>query len=193
MPPRGSYSKGLVTRDAILDAALQLFAQGGYDRTSVREIARQAGLSQAGLLHHFTSKEQLFLELLRRRDQVNERDHTDSHGRPVTVAGLIQIVAHNALEPDYVRLFVTMMAEGSKGAGVSRDFFDARYRSLLSDLTDDVEAYQSKGIVDPRFDAESIARLLVAAADGLQVQWLIDPSAVDMAGELADLWSSFHV
>lgn len=182
----------MVTRDAILDAALELFAREGYDRTSVREIARQAGLSQAGLLHHFSSKEQLFLDVLRRRDLVNERDHTDSHGRPITVSGLIQIVGHNASQPDYVRLFVTMMAESSKAAGVSRDFFDARYRSLVSDLTDDVRAHQHDGVVGSRFDPGSIARLLIAAADGLQVQWLIDPSAVDMAGELSALWSSFH-
>ena len=55
-------------REQILDAALDEFARRGYDRTSMREIARQTGLSQAGLLHYFSTKEELFLAVLRRRD-----------------------------------------------------------------------------------------------------------------------------
>jgi AcrR family transcriptional regulator len=62
----------LPQRSEILDVALDLFSRNGYDRTSVREIARRVDLSQAGLLHYFNSKEELFTEVLRRRDARNE-------------------------------------------------------------------------------------------------------------------------
>ncbi|HEY3410873.1 MAG TPA: helix-turn-helix domain-containing protein, partial [Propionicimonas sp.] len=55
MAARGPYAKGLAKRDEILEVALAHFAERGYDRASVREVARLAGLTQAGLLHHFST------------------------------------------------------------------------------------------------------------------------------------------
>src|SRR5215207_10741354 len=48
------------TRAGILDAALDLFARQGFAGTSVREIARAAGLSDGGLYRHFPSKQAVF-------------------------------------------------------------------------------------------------------------------------------------
>ena len=111
MTARGQYAKGLAKREEILDLALELFAQKGYDRVSVREIAREAGLSQAGLLHHFSTKEELFLEVLRRRD---DRDGDPINHRHLhSVEHLISAVTHNASDPGLVRLFVSMSAESA--------------------------------------------------------------------------------
>lgn len=48
------------TRQALLDAATELFAERGYDRTTVRDIATRAGVNQALLFRYFGSKESLF-------------------------------------------------------------------------------------------------------------------------------------
>jgi AcrR family transcriptional regulator len=50
------------TRQALLDAATELFADRGYDRTTVRDIATRAGVNQALLFRYFGSKESLFAE-----------------------------------------------------------------------------------------------------------------------------------
>jgi AcrR family transcriptional regulator len=50
------------TRRALLDAATALFAERGYDRTTVRDIATRAGVNQALLFRYFGSKEALFAE-----------------------------------------------------------------------------------------------------------------------------------
>jgi AcrR family transcriptional regulator len=47
-------------REAILDAAREVFVHYGFRRTSLDEIARAAGISRTGLYHHFASKEELF-------------------------------------------------------------------------------------------------------------------------------------
>lgn len=73
MARRGSYAKGIAKREEILDAALDIVARVGYSRTTVRELAQAVGLSQTGLLHYFGTKEQLFVEILRRRDEVDQR------------------------------------------------------------------------------------------------------------------------
>lgn len=55
--PRG------VTRERILDVALELFNEQGYDKTSLREIAERLGVTKAALYYHFERKEDLLLEL----------------------------------------------------------------------------------------------------------------------------------
>src|SRR5688500_12054658 len=67
--PRGSYAKTGRTRAAILEAALGVFARGGYRKGSIREIAEAVGMSEAGLLHHFPNKSALLAEVLDLRDQ----------------------------------------------------------------------------------------------------------------------------
>ena len=52
------------TRQEILDAALVLFAEQGYDKTSLREIAEQVGVTKAALYYHFPSKDEILVALL---------------------------------------------------------------------------------------------------------------------------------
>lgn len=51
------------TRDRILDVALDLFVDQGYEGTSLREIAERMGFTKAALYYHFASKEDILLEL----------------------------------------------------------------------------------------------------------------------------------
>lgn len=51
------------TRERILDVALELFNEQGYDKTSLRQIAERLGVTKAALYYHFERKEDIFLEL----------------------------------------------------------------------------------------------------------------------------------
>lgn len=53
------------TREAILNVALRLFHDQGYDKTSLREIADEVGVTKAALYYHFAAKEELLLSLVR--------------------------------------------------------------------------------------------------------------------------------
>ena len=71
--PRG------VTRERILDVALELFNEQGYDKTSLREIAQRLDITKASLYYHFERKEDILLELHLRlhalgRDLLEELD-----------------------------------------------------------------------------------------------------------------------
>ncbi len=78
---RGRQPRG-VTRERILEVALELFSEQGYDKTSLREIAEQLGVTKAALYYHFERKEDILLELHLRlhalgRDQLDRLDALD--------------------------------------------------------------------------------------------------------------------
>ncbi|WP_349899762.1 TetR/AcrR family transcriptional regulator [Parafrigoribacterium soli] len=170
-----------------METAIEVFTESGYDRTSFREIARRAGLSQAGLLHYFKTKEDLFLEVLRRRDERNGVFYNETAAHDVTLEGLIDIIGHNALEPGLVRLYVAMSAESTDPESSSRQFFMERYEKLREDIAADIVRKQGGESLDPSLDAHGLATLFIAVADGLQIQWLLNREQVDMGARLDQL------
>ena len=64
--PKGKLLNGLVTQQKVLRAAVALFLEKGYTRTTTGEIAKAAGIGQSSFFHVFPSKEALLLELVQR-------------------------------------------------------------------------------------------------------------------------------
>ncbi|MCB0912160.1 MAG: TetR/AcrR family transcriptional regulator [Propionibacteriaceae bacterium] len=175
------YAKGLAKREEILTTALDVIARTGYGRTSVRELANAVGLSQAGLLHYFASKEELFAEILLKRDQV---DHDRSEPEAGSEIGaLSSIVRHNSEVPGLVQLYARFSVEATESGHPAHDAFVNRYEAVRELLAGEITARQAAGTLPPDLDAPRIANLLIAVSDGLQTQWLQDP-AFDMADHL---------
>lgn len=179
MTRRGSYAKGIAKREEILSVALDVVARRGYAGASVREIAEAVGLSQAGLLHYFDSKGELFTAILEKRDEVDYAGNTGDF-----LDDLVRVVAHNAEVPGLVRLFAQLSLEAADQQHPAHDFFRDRYAFLRETLTERIRAGQADGSLRAALDPERTATLIIAATDGLQAQFLLDPST-DMAAELA--------
>ena len=64
--PKGKLLNGLVTQQKVLRAAVALFLEKGYTKTTTGEIAKAAGIGQSSFFHVFPSKEALLLELVKR-------------------------------------------------------------------------------------------------------------------------------
>ena len=116
MARRGSYAKGIAKREEILTVALDLVAQQGFRRTSIKDIADAVGLTQAGLLHYFDSKDELWVEILRRRDEIDLAH--DWHAED-PAALLAAIVRHNTEVPGLVQMFVNLSAAAATDAIVN--------------------------------------------------------------------------
>jgi len=178
MPSRGPYAKGVAKREEILKAALEVIARHGYRNTSTRELAAAVGLSEAGLLHYFGSKEKLFEAVLRARDEADlERfDQSD------LIDKLIAIIRHNGDVPGLVQLYSTFSAEAGDPQHTAHEYFVDRYTGLREALAESVRARQSAGTLTPSADPATIAALLIALSDGLQIQ-----SQFNLAAEPAEL------
>ncbi|MFT4137241.1 TetR/AcrR family transcriptional regulator [Microbacterium sp.] len=184
MKRRGPYAKGTAKRAEILDTALDVIARNGCHRASNREIAERVGLSQAGLMHYFGSREELYQEVLRARDERDLRDHFLHNP---TFAGYLEVIAHNTQVPGLVRLYAEFSAEAGTPGHPAHRFFVERYAFLRHLLGEAIERAQDAGELGPAVDIPQAVDLIVSASDGLQVQWLIDPT-LDMTAHLTRLW-----
>ncbi|KQX05254.1 TetR family transcriptional regulator [Leifsonia sp. Root1293] len=175
----------MAKREEILTSALAVIARNGYRRTSVRELADEVGLSQAGLLHYFSSKEELFQEILRKRDEV-DRDAFDLEAT-APIDGLINVVRHNAEVPGLVQLYAQVSTEAGDPEHPAHDFFVERYKSFRESYSAAIRTEQDAGRVPSDVDADRLASIVLAVTDGLQTQWMLDPS-IDMAATIEHLW-----
>ncbi len=181
---RGPYAKGAAKREEILAVALEVIAESLCRKTSNREIARRVGLSQAGLMHYFESREELYLEVLRVRDEETvARFWVDDP----TIESYLRVIAHNATVPGLVRLFAEYSAEATIEGHPAREFFRSRTEWVRDMLAGAIERERAAGGIGPNLDAAEAAGLLIAASDGMQLQWLVDPS-IDMAAHVRRLW-----
>jgi AcrR family transcriptional regulator len=187
MATRGPYSKSASTREHILDAALAIIGSSGYTGATLQQIADAVGMSKPGVLHHFGSRDALFVAVLARRDEVYGQDfgHDDD-----PVGSLLASVRRNTDVPGLVALFSGFAGIGATDATdtAPRTFLLSRYPVLVDSIAQAVRDQQAEGVIAADRDPETIARLLVAASDGLQTQWLLDPS-IDMAAHLEALWA----
>lgn len=180
--PRASYAKGRAKREEILQIALASLAAGARGPATLADIAKAAGVTRSALLYHFNSREELFAEVVRWRDEVDRlRDPPEG-----LLPGYVALAAHNATVPGLVHLFTTLSAEATTPDHVAHAYFVDRYATLTHRLTDEIRSAQAAGTVTTDVDASVLARLYVAAMDGLQVQWLYDPST-DMRDGMAAL------
>ncbi|MFJ4651270.1 TetR/AcrR family transcriptional regulator [Nocardia sp. NPDC088792] len=185
MAKRGPYGKGIERRDQILEAVLRTIAERGFHATSVAELAQAVGLSQSGLLHYFGSKEEMFIAVLRRRDEVER-----AIVKTPTPESLIGLIRRNTEVPGLIELFTHMQAAAADPAHPAHEYMREHYRRSTEGFLEALRSMQADGTVPAGTDLEAMAATFLALSDGLQSRWLIDPS-IDMTAHLTLAWSRF--
>jgi AcrR family transcriptional regulator len=137
-------------RAEILETALEIIARNGYSGATVKELAEAVGLSQNGLLHYFGSKDALFVEILRRRDEVDQaRFSGPGVERAEFVEGLTGFVRHHAEVPGLVQLYSRLSNEASEAAHPAHDLFKQRYAITRETQRESLEQLQRDGRLAP--------------------------------------------
>lgn len=164
---RGPYRKGIERRKEIVAAAAQLFAESGYTHSSIRELAKRVNLTQPGVLHHFSDKEELLIEVLKYRD-ASVSDFLASLSSDNHVERSREVARHAAENEGLTSLFIFLSAEAIYRDHPAHEYFVQHYRDARE--TDrDLEASLPTPSMDG-VDQEMIMMLGAAVQDGLQVQ-----------------------
>jgi AcrR family transcriptional regulator len=182
---RAPYANGERKRAELVDAAFAVFAEKGFQRLSVRQIAEEIGTSHTAVLHHFGGKDALLEAVLVRREEREgpwRRTLLQEKGLLETVP---EVMRHNAGIRGVIQLDATLRAEAVNPDHPAHTFILRRDQELIASLRSEFEREIGAGRVATQLDPAVLARQTASLIEGVQLAWLYDDS-VDMAGALRD-------
>ena len=148
----GERLKGQERRRVIIEAALTLFSQKGFQGTTTKEIAETAGCSEATLFKHFATKDELYAAILETKVRIEEtlakamqaaaRKDDAEVFRAVALEGLTQ----TRKDAPLMRLLLFSALEGY---GLAQPFFESKVRRLHEFLSSYIEERIADGVFRP--------------------------------------------
>ena len=173
-------------REQILTEAIRIVGERGYYGFTVQDLAQRCGISNAGLLYHFGSKDQLLLSMLQEFERREAEAMTplvamaeqelERGGASVALLHLLRImVARASTQPQIGRLYMALQAETLDPSHPAHDSFRARETTVLDLFARLIGPHTA----EPR----STARQLLALMDGLGQQWVRADQGFDLAVE----------
>ncbi len=168
------------TRSKIMESAIQLFSDRGFNAASVEDICDQAGISKGAFYHHFDSKQALFLALLNDWLQTIDRAIEAAKGKnvPETLLGMTEAFPYVfETAGNHLPMYMEFWLQASRDKKI-RQATIAPYRRYHQYFTSLIQ----EGVEEGSFTevkAEAAARLIVSVAMGLLLQSLLDPHGAD--------------
>ena len=174
----GQYKSDL--REKIIQAAIESFAQAGFDRTKMEDIAKRLGLSKGTIYLYFNSKEDLFLAIFEHNLKVmRDQQHTAIFPKK---EDMVQDTEHfyenfRRLEQGKDRVMLEMVVESSRNSRLKKGMHEHRlkvYDAVVEHLNRQIE----KGFIKKGIDVNGLAPAFVALYDGLTVSKMLGISEV---------------
>jgi AcrR family transcriptional regulator len=167
------FAKGEDRRQRILAVAQRLMTRNGGRGTTLSQIAQEAGVTTAGLLHHFESKEQLLHAVLDARD-ADDMAHVDMSGD--VVEQLERVTDRFERSPDLIGLFTVLLTENLNPDAPLHDRFLSRYQDGLAIVAEGIRRGQRAGRYRTDLDPAVKAVEIIAFLYGMETSWLLDPT-----------------
>ncbi|MFF1883086.1 TetR/AcrR family transcriptional regulator [Pseudarthrobacter sp. NPDC058196] len=170
---RGPYASTPARRAEIVRAASASFAEHGYERASLRDIAGRANLTHAALLRHFPTKDDLLLSALAQRDADDEelaRRILESKVPKEKV--MSNILQEEFANPEHLRNWLAITIAATNPSHPAHDFFVARRERMRQHFTSKRLATTQDS---KELSADDKVTMVMAMVDGLRIQFLLDP------------------
>lgn len=190
--PKAVTRRRTATRQRLLDAALDVFAERGFGRTTVEQVCEQAGFTRGAFYSNFSSLDELFLDMWEQRSQAMVTGLRDVlRDRMPDRVGSVREAVEFALtaipvEEDWYRVTAEFTAHALRTPGM-RWVMAARERRIQQALLPAIEellTHSGHEIVD----RDALGQALVAVHDGTLVQCLIEPDDEVIRSRRTDLF-----
>lgn len=179
--PRGVYAKTPQRRREIVEAAAAVFAARGYSGGSLRQVAKDIGVSVTSVMHHFSSKELLLEAVLEHADSEAIREIDLDPARDGLRVTIVRFAETGQEHPHLLRLLAVLSSEASAVEHPAHEWFVERYQRVVGGMVDWIDADRTLDLAPDT--ARVLARRIVALWDGLQLQWLLRTD-FDLVAEL---------
>jgi AcrR family transcriptional regulator len=186
MATAGPHNQSQDSRDEILKAAIELFANRGFHETSMSEVAREAKVSKALIFWHFKTKEELFLAVLNKLlepyviDFAEESEKLDAREQiKKLIGGYVNFVRENASS---VSFFLRRFMNGEEMPDAFTEQIRRLYDLYQALLTDRIRLAQETGLCPHTYQPDVMANFVLAALNGLLINLLFTsqmPSNLD--------------
>jgi AcrR family transcriptional regulator len=175
---KGQALRGEERRKAVLDAAIEVFSERGYRSGALADVGEKVGLSPAGILYHFGSKEELLLAVIAERDRRAGEVLASDPGLEGLAAlrSTVRFAEQSAQERGLVALHTVLQTESLEPGSVTHDYFLERSRFVRLLFAGVLEQAKTLGEIREDVDVEAKATEIVAYLDGAATVWLLDPS-----------------
>ncbi len=174
-------------RDQILEESIRIVGERGYYGFTVQELAQRCGISNAGLLYHFGSKDQLLLEMLQEFERregaaiaelAKHAEREDKRGglsAPALLDLLRTMALRGTTQREIGRLHLVLQSETLDPGHPAHALYKKRQAKMLAFFAN---------LISPHVDTpRSTARLLVAIMDGLALQWVREEAGFNFVTE----------
>ena len=178
-------AKGRATRSAILSAAEEVFGEVSYDRASIAEITRRAGVAQGTFYVYFADKQAAFVEL------VHQLNHNLRRAISEAVAGLDS--RYEVEKVGFQTFFEFLVEHRSlyrvirESEFVAPEIHDYHYRTISESYIRGLEQAQEEGQISTSVSAETMAWVLMGIAELIgarYVQWTEGPPPEEVLDEV---------
>ena len=171
----------------LLDAAVELIAEKGFDRTTAAEIGERAGYSRSMVRARYGSKDALLrsifaVELERRLLPPDDGEVT---GLPWVLARIDHVTRVLEEEPELMRAFGVMSLEAAVAISNLRAWYSEWLEEYERQLVQQLRFGIRTGSIRPDVDPEQEAAQFILTGLGLIFRWRLDPQRYDLATELA--------
>lgn len=195
---RRTKEEALITRENLLNAALQAFSQRGYAATRLEDIARDAGVTRGAIYHHFGGKEELYKALVAEKSTgINQlaEEVLSGDGSPLELLRrfLISMFQYAEQDEDYRALLQLHInkVEISEGLESIVEETIAGRRQLAAYFQELLQQGIRSGEIRPDLPSETAAFALVSFINGVGLLWIQDPQSFSIereAGALTDVF-----
>ncbi|MBP8001002.1 MAG: TetR family transcriptional regulator [Chloroflexi bacterium] len=181
-------------RKQIIDAALQTIAEQGYTQTSFAEIAKTLGITKGLIAYHFNGKHDLITSaidtILSRqgayiREQVEKETHASDKLRVYIQASFEYIAQNRSQFVALVDLWGSFTSPEEK-----KIFSESAYDPCRTHLKKIFRVGAEQGVL-AEFDEQVMASVIQGAIDGIMLQWVFDPKAVNLQDASLELGQMF--
>jgi AcrR family transcriptional regulator len=182
-PKQRSRPTRAQTRVRLLRAASEVFAERGYDRATLDDVAAAAGLTKGAVYSSFAGKDELFYALMAER--IGERlalvtEAVDHRSSPEALTsevgdGLVGLISNQA---DWHLLFIEFWGRAVRDPSLRQEFALHR-RAARAAIARFLEQQAAHVGVDLPAPAEQLAVAVLALSNGIAIEQLADPKTVD--------------
>lgn len=174
--PRVSPERSQAQRQRLVEAAIAVFADGGYAAATMDAVCLAAGLSKGALYTYFSSKEELFVAASEHvfEKRLQAVSSGADGGESVRIDALVSAFTDSLLtsERPFLRLWVEgfLLAAQMPALATLKTRYHHRFGELLAAA---FQSAQARGELDPRLEPDATAEAVMALADGLMLYTLV--------------------